>query len=335
MASETRTIRPYSGLGAFERAAANTRVEIGGLTCEAGERLSLTAASMRSDPLIVRIADDADQLHQLNEDIGSALTDLGLARGQTSLLVILSTPYLRLADIVHQSRLDEPGAVPERLEIRADGHKARALLTPNGGCDVQVYFCLADEVDQAPLRPHRKGTWLGRSVFRLRTELGEIGFTPRALTPERRKKLDLPANTIRFVEVDPELLLEDSFDAAVQVYVDESLLGHLSQAGDSAAALAFQRQLFIDALGGVVRAVPKVQGVEALQYKDVQDTVLGLVVESVAGKKPRAQSESDREAVLNDRLTMIRTSPEMFMAHAEAIANPRDDLRVAIGGLDK
>src|SRR5690606_15842814 len=145
-----------------------------------------------------------------------------------------------------------------------------------------VSFCLADEQPPRPLRPRRRGTWLGRVRFKLSTQLGELGFTPRRLTSEKRAELDLPDTTIRYVEVDPTALLDEELDDAIDLYVDETILAYLGQAPDSASARSFQRQLFVDVVSAVVRAAPKVEGFDTLELAQMEESILFRIVDAAA-----------------------------------------------------
>ena len=99
--------------------------------------------------------------------------------------------------------------------------------------------------------------------------------SPRAATPAKT-----PVQTLQ--EKEAEALLGENIDDAVELFVDEDLLGHLNRAADSPASRAFQRQLFVDAMAAVARALPRVPGLSSLELADIDGTVLGRIVDAIA-----------------------------------------------------
>lgn len=333
MSSEHRVVRPYVGLERFQAVLDDWRLRVGPEVAAADERLTLTSATFLNDPLLLRCASDDDHLDRVRKELLGAAEAIDLEALDLEVVVLARSPYLRLADVVHRATLDRDDALAR--EIVLSEPRPRAFCTPSGGCDVEAYLVLARDLTPGPLRPKRKGTWLGRIAFKLRTELGELGFTPRPLTPEKREELRLPAGTVRYVSVEAESLEGESLDDVVVLYVDVDVLAVLNQSPGTPAARSFQRQLFLDVVGAIVRNTRGIPDFDELTAASLEPSVMTSLIEAVAGRRQRGESDQ----VWNERrgwaLNMLRSEPDLFMAHLEDLADPRADLRTTIAGLDR
>ena len=334
MTSERRVVRPYVGLDEFQHVLDDWVVRIGGETVEPGTRKTVSSSSLRHDPTLLICAPDDDGLQELHTRVSAALDVIGLEAGQVELVVLASTPYLKLADVVHQQLLSDPGAIPRDLKLIGDESATRALCTPSGGCDIEVAFCLATKLDDQPLRPRRRGTWLGRVRFSLRTELGEIGFTPIPLTDDRREQLQLEPGTMRFVDVEPEALLAADVDDAVKLYLDDGVLGLLNQAPDLAGARFLQRQLYLDVMAAIVRSAPGISEFSSVALADLDEGILGRVL-NIAMPAPKSESDSQKTQRREAALHLLKTDPERFIARLEAGVAPKSDLVQMLMGADE
>lgn len=331
MTSEKRVVRPYKGVDVFQEVLASAHVRIGGRSVGPGERLTMSSSSFLHDPVIVALGEDEDDVEKKRRVVVEAAETMGIDPGHLELLVIASTPYLKLLDVVHQERLDRVDAIPRDLKLIRDD--VQALRTPSGGCDLEVAFVLSEDQPPEPLRPRRRGTWLGRVRFKLRTDLGERGFTPRRLTPEKRAALRLPDGTVRYIEVDADALLLADIDDAVELYVDETVLAFLDQARDSVGARLFQRQLFIDVVSAIVRAAQRIDGFEGLELAEIENSALLRIVE-MAALLDVCDTEVQRNVRLEEALKLLKNQSELFVARVEAAASVRDDLVATIRGME-
>ncbi|MCZ7531740.1 MAG: hypothetical protein M5U31_16255 [Acidimicrobiia bacterium] len=90
-------------------------------------------------------------------ELRGALENSGLDARDVELLLVASTPRLRLAEIVWQFPLDALDELPPYEEIAAPTKRPAPLQTPFGGCRLDLYLDLVRELAEAPLRPWRKG----------------------------------------------------------------------------------------------------------------------------------------------------------------------------------
>lgn len=324
MSSERRTVRPYVGLGRFQHLLDGFVLRLGAETVSPNQSALVRASDLVAIPLVVSSNTGCGEVMG---QARAAAQDLNLEPSDIDFLITMSTPYLRLLDLAHRATLDEADAICDDMSFMSA--QARALATPTGGCDVDLYFVLNAHRPSEPLRPSRKGTWLARTRFHLRTELGELGFIPQPLTDEIRAEKGLAKDTIRYVEIEPELLLDEDLPASVTLFLDEHLLAILNGTPNTSAARSLQRQLFLDVIGAVLRDAP---GKDGLELADLDGSVLGRIIDAAAGAGTRGEDgdagTARREAALAD----FKTRPSRFMARMEAKVEPRDDLKASLLG---
>jgi hypothetical protein len=326
--SEKRIVRPYGGIARFQAILDSTRLHVGPVVVEPGRSASITSSSFRNDPVKLLIGSDA-VMDEVRAEARAALDDLRLAPGDIEFVVVATSPALRLLDVVHRRTLDSPDAVPTHIVMSAEGG-TRALEAASAGLDLEVCFALAEELTPRPLAPWRRGTWLGRCRFGLRTELGEIGFTPQPLTEQMRRDNGLHPSTMRYIVVDHEALFDADLADAVDVYVDQELLAMMSRSAHTAGAAAFQRQLFVDVVAAVVTAVAGRD--RALELAELEGTVLGRLVGMVAG---RGKDDAETTVLREVALRQLANEPHVFVARVEGVAAMKDDLRRTIQGQDE
>lgn len=329
MPSEHRLVRPFVGVDDFASAFSRAHLRLGGALVENGERLSTSSSSLLHDPPVLVFAPGGSG-EALRKSLVAAADVAGLEPEAIEVIVVASTPYLRLADVLFRMRISSEGELPDELDLRADCPDAQALKAPMGGCDVSVYVCLAEHRSPEPLKPTRKGTWLGRATFGIRTELGELGFTPVALTPASRAELKIGPDTSRFVQIDDaEDLLLERLDDAVTLHVDEDLLAAVSKNPNSPAARAFQRQLFLDVITAIIGRCAQWDGLGDRTIDDLEGSTLGAIVRAAAGT--RTSDADDRDA-RDGAFGILRHDPERFLALLDDRIAPVEDLRLTLGG---
>jgi hypothetical protein len=334
MSSEKRVIRPYVGVEGFQAVLDKWTLQIGQDLLLPGDQRVVTSSSYLHDPPVLVLAADDEELTLHREELKAALEAASLSDHEVELVVLSSTPYLRLADIAFRGRLSDANTITARLDLSKTEPPLRTLKTPSGGCNVDAYFVLAEDLSPGPLRPSKRGTWLGHVRFALRTELGDIGFIPRPLTDDVRDQHGLHADTIRYVVVESDTLEGDDM-SAVELFVDVDVLTHLNQAPNTAAARFLQRQLFIDVMSSIARTVNEDDELQKRQLAEIEDdSVLDRVIRSAAGPGEKGEAKTAALARRQEAWDLLRNDPERFIAKVEANAAPRKDLITAIGGGD-
>lgn len=332
MPSEQRLIRPFTGVEGFASALSGANVRLGPARIEDGQRLNLPSSSLQHDPPVLSWGKGlgGEDLRQL---LLAACDRAELEPESVELLVVVSTPYLRIADVALQANVAQIRAIPDELDLRRADPRPRALSTPVGGCDIEVYACLSTARPRQPLKPSRKGTWLGRARFSIRTELGELGLSPIPLTSEKRTELGLGPSTSRFVRIeDPDELLSERLDEAIALYVDDGVLASVAKSPTTPAARTFQRQLFLDVISAIVVACAQWDRFRQLTVADLEGSALGALVIAASGAKA---GQDGAEAMWDASLDTLRTEPARFVALIDDQIAPIDDLRAALGGVDE
>lgn len=324
MSSETRTIRPYQGVENFQGVLDGCKLHIGERVIDGGSRVSLTLDQFQNELYRLVLADDEHDLHEVRSRIAEGLGDLALSTSDVELLVLATAPRLKMVDVVFAERLDALPAIPSVIPFN---DRPRALHAPNGGCDLRVFFCLARDLPPQPLHPYRKGTWLGKQEYVLRSELGGVGFMPVRLTDELRTELELDSDTTRFASIDGDQSVFSSEvpPDAVKLYVDDTLLDRLAVAAHSPMGKQMQRQMFLDAAWAItIKAISQLSAGEVSEHADVDEFSGSLVhglVEMVGGRGTSDEAVRSR----NDYYRSMVQDPAKFLANLEAkMASPRD-----------
>jgi len=328
VSTETRTIRPYHGVEIFQELLDKTRLRLGERLILGASRTSLSIDEYLNHPLSLVFHDGTDDA---TRPINAALSEVGLERRDVELVVLSSSPRLKLVDTIYCKRLDEIDAVP--AEVAFPRPRPRAMQGTFGGCDVRAYFCLARQFPPQTLHPWRKGTWLGKQEFLLRTDLAGVGFMPVKLTDEIRLDVGLDPDVTRYAQIDPEVSVFDREVPAdaVLVYIDETVLDRIAVTAHTATGKHFQRQLFIEAAWAVAtRAGQEIHDDPALQGASIDDfagsLVHGLVVMLVGGS-----SDDESEARRHNRYRELISNPSRFMSNLEARLTSRRDVLGLLG----
>jgi len=305
MSSEQRVVRPYPKVDAVQKLLDAVVLGFGGARIAAGGRLRVGVDSFLTDPLSVIMSADENGQSEFVTELLTAVDDAGLKPDQVELVLLLTTPRLRIAEVVWRQNLTELADVPPRVVVGGGDERPAALQAPFGGCRARFMALLAESVDPQPLRPVHRGTWLGRAEYTIDTQLGDSGFTLIPLTDEVRAEHRLHADTLRFVladrVTDPEMDASD----AMSVYIDEDVLARLASEPNSRGARSFQQQLFLDAMTTVIYSgsLEMAAGESPESFMEGRDSLLGRLVSRVATREHRVDTGSAQsywEAVRDD-----------------------------------
>ena len=111
MSSETRTLRPYEGVGYFQGVLDSCRLSVGDRVVEGGARVSLTLDEYLNHPVRLRLAADEQEAHENSGAIADGLAGLSLSPSDVELLVLTVAPRLKMVDVVFESSLDLLGEI--------------------------------------------------------------------------------------------------------------------------------------------------------------------------------------------------------------------------------
>jgi len=322
MADLTKVLRPFDGLDGFDHLLELVTVSFGQEELSPGTSVTVDdALDYLSRPIDIDVPFGAEG-GAIDEQLVTALADASLEAGDVEFLVVSTTGGLRRSDIIERINL-ENGPVPSTISI---GDKSRwpSLRAPTHGVDIEVMLLLARELKPGFAKPHRKGTWLGRSKFTLLTKQPARGFQVLPLTDAVREEYELGPGVHWFI------MIPDHVDIAAEgqdlgdilnIYVAIDVLNRLKLVPNTPDGVLIQSQIVLDGYRAVVTRI--LQGnpdpASPMDMPPRNSPFFQLLEIRSGATKP---TEEDLEASL-DRFTK---NPEGFVAD---LAN-RDDLKEVV-----
>lgn len=326
MSTESRTIRPFLGLGSLEKALSQSLLHFGQESCDPDKSLvvDLTPHEFMLRPVTISWASDDEAFSRLKDDLLSGIGESGIPQAALSIIALASTPFLKKTEVAFVSSLADLEGL-SRTIVLSEPERSAALSAPISGFVVDAYLLLNRDLEPRPLRPQRKGTWISASRFQVESSLGPAVLPPTPLTSELRGKLELPARTIRYVDLGEHDLLAPYPDQEQPVfYVDEDLLAELNARGSAPVSKAVQIQLASDFISSVVfGASRRSEDLTQLSYVDIRRSLLGSVIRLAAG--PGA-SDEDRDRLLR----RVVSDPDYVIARTEHFIGSGDGFSRAL-----
>jgi hypothetical protein len=327
MSTERRTFRPFdvpTPIAAFLRSARLRIREDADDLVEPFTRRRVDPSDMLAGVFDLVLAADDETFKRLATDAREA-AEAHYGSDSVELVAVASSSYLKIADLALRLPFSEAGRI---VRIGGDG-TLRATRAIHHGCEIEAFLVLSRELKEERLRPWRRGTWLSRARFELRTGLDGVGFNVLPLTDELRTHLGLPEQTLRYIELELSPL-ETEATSVVNLYVDSELLARLKREPRKAWAKAFTDQLAVDVLTAVaVRALAD-ENLQRVEWSEIEDRLLGALILMLAGR-PSGDEEAQRR--LHQRmLEDLRTRPQRFLTLIEGAVEMRSSARFIYGG---
>lgn len=322
MSAETRVLRPYHAGEAFQRALSGCELVGPDRRWSGGDRAGVELHDYLNFPFAIEFGSVPGGL------LVEAARESGLSLEEVDLVVLVTSPRLRMVDVAFRTCLSGLDVLPDKVELTRPV-RPRAFSAPHSGANIQVNFCLNTWREPRLLSPWRLGTWLGREEFAIRSTLSESGFTPLKLTDADRERLELPKDTSRFATLEDQ----DPFDSdpspnALRLYVDEELLDRLAVTATTPVGRQLQRQLFLDSVTAIVfAACDRVRRTPSLGENHIDDfegSLIHRVVSMLAGKDKAGQD--DRQALFH----RLMDEPVTFLAAVEAEVGMRGEILAAL-----
>ncbi len=326
MNRETRTVRPFIVGGRLASALDGVRFNLGRASCEPGGRILVHNPDeyLRAEPVLTW-AQNAAAFGGFQEVLLEEVAKNRIEPVAASVIVTAHAPYLKLTDIVLRHPLSEIGSLSRTLTLRGERRPA-ALWANSHGAVITAYIVLSREMpDAGSLRPWRKGTWLARAVFRLKTDLPPVLFRPIPMNDDHRREHNLPRECARYLNMgDHDPLLSREGQPHPEFYVDADLLARIDRVSGTPVAKALQVQLACDFIAGVVTDVAtRADAENHLEWEHVEDSVWGRIVALAA----KAGQNNQEPAAL---LGWARENPEKLLARVEGLLKARRFLTSAL-----
>lgn len=329
MSTTQRVVRPFIGSSSLEGFVDLLKLRVGVEEVASGGRIVLSDADYNHVPISVDLGDARARV-----DLLVALEEEGIYRVEDlELVIIASSNYLKLLDILHQEPLAKALSNGGRSRSCTDPLRPSALQARRSGCTISLYISLSKEIEAEPMKAWRAHTWLASADWRVSTQFAAISFSPKPLTEQVLKDFGLPKGTMRFLllEESPALIAADS---SIEYFVDEEVLRALSTNPKSISSIGVQKQLFIDAIGSMVSALLVDDQLSTYQWDDVKQSLLGNVIEavSVLGPATLPRERLRRHSELLEQLKRGSEGPALFMAQLEAVVEVASATRSMLGG---
>jgi len=312
---ERRVVRPYRGLGDLQHLVDGLVVDFGQTSMHAGDLLVSSPQDFLAHPVTLCLAEDGSDLADLQASVLQCLDSIGLQHGAVELVVILSTPRLKTNTVVKRIPIDDLNAAGNRVLLGNSDSRPIPLQAPHGGCYIRVYLCLNRQLERAELRPWRKGTWLAKAQFHVKTDLGSVGFTPLELTEEVRKDHELAKDTIRFALVEEPLAPGVALDG-IRVFIDPVIMAELAANPGTGASRAFQIELFLMAMSAAIYEGSRQLALDShwRTFDQIEGSILARIISLVIGDVPN-EMRPDEEGRF---FKMAVNHPGTLLAHVEA-----------------
>lgn len=328
MASERFDVRPFRRATAFDRVLAGCSMLFGQTRVEPGRRGVVSPTRFQTEQVRLRLAPSAKALHRVATALTEAAAELDIAPDELEMVLVASTPRLKLAEIVWRCPLSDLWSGSHDIKIGDGDTRPAALQAIHGGAQFDLYLALSVEQQRRPLHPWRKGTWLARARFTFSTGLDGISFTPIRMTEEVRSHLGLPSGVVRYIDID-DPLLPGTDRSSVRLYVDEALLADVARAPRTPIARSFQRDLFLSAVSAIANeaALAIARSGKLPTLDEIEGSLVDRLLRRAAGPP---DDPAEHRRALEYHLNVLARQPEMFRSHAETwIADLLKDWRLS------
>jgi len=324
MAVENRDLRPFDDLSEMQtwleekvtlHVCPNEGAgQIEHLVCGAGSTLRVDPRTLATADIKLHI--DKDELVTVQRDFATQFAKrLGAKKHDIFSIVLYGTSsFLHFTDEIIRWGFEDLSKMHGGFSLlNPDGSRPRSLRLPHHGTEFHLVVILNSELKPQVGLPHRLGTWLARTTFRLADPAEGMGFTPRHLTDEIRAELKLSSQTATFPQINTDgisLLEADLLDEFVLFYVDSPTLDRLSANPLHPQSALYQTQIFIDALKFIVAEFQHLENKNELRLSDVDKKLIGRLLRVVS---------SDNPQLLQSWLEILRNQPALFIAEIEDI----------------
>jgi hypothetical protein len=337
---ETRPIRPYRGVSGVQKVFDGLLITVGDSEIFSSSTVVVDEGDFINEPVRALCWVDFEQKKvnehaqwkansQFIKDLRSSLQKTNVPTENLLVLFIASTSYLHLSETIWEGSVDEfMSALDNKIGlelVKRGAPRPRPLQTPHGGCDISVFLSLKDARAQKAGEAWRKGTWLANSEMKIRTGLGNFGFsfTPEKLTEEIREQFGLPTGTIRHIDCPSAIEAVDG-PSHISIFIDEDILSHLNLDSTSDVSESFQYQIAIDVTTAVLyKGHKELSESDFESYSDIETSLCGQLIKGMATDA----SDNKFKPELADHLfNLLRQEPSQLVSHQEALLDPKEAL---------
>lgn len=323
MSTETRTIRPFAISRSLATVLSKAVLRFGSDECAAGGRITIVDSELHVRKRAeIHWAPDDESFEVFKKTLAEGWSADGFDPSALALLVIATTPYLKITDVVYHTSCSNLNSMARIVALTVPD-RSKAFCCPHHGATVNTFLLLTQALEPLPLRPWRRGTWLARETFRIATEQSQRLFHPKPLDDETRKQLGLPPKTMHYVRMDDVDPLEPYEAGALDLYVDRELLDDLSARPRHPVSRAIQLQLARDVIAAIIRAaVVRENDLSSRTWRDLGDSLLAKVLR-IAAKAGASHDQLLREVISDPAKVIARAEAafDLLVRTREAVRN--------------
>ena len=258
--SESRIVRPFTGLEKAEKALSMARLLLDGKEYEQGS-IVIPDAQLRSSSIALNTGTTLEELRK-------ACDTAGIPHKSAKYVVVGRSRMFRKSSLVYEhtisnSRFDEVIEIDRLTEDRY-------VFKDDSGFHLLAALVLSTEHNAKPLQVKIPGTWLGSAQFRIRPQNDKSSFSPLPLDKSIRDKFELKSGAYSFIDFQDELLdLEDLGDGVV-AYLDEDVLNLLLTDESESVSMAIQTQFAVQTLFTIAKEISKELSAKSLELQELQ-----------------------------------------------------------------
>lgn len=301
--SESRTIRPFEGLGLAEEIFSKTTLLIDNKEYEMGSIL-LPMSQVKTGFFSLKSNTTLMELQK-------ACDDAGVPHESARYVIYARSRMLRRSTIVYDHPINRKDFL-ESVEIDRI-NEDKLVFGDQSGFEISSALILWNDLEKKPLKVSDVGTWLGRARFRIRPESDFSSFSPLHLDEITRQRLSLREGTYSHIEIQDDILSLEDLSDAVQVYLDEDVLNLLLQDETDGMAKAIQTQLAVTTISSITQFIAQEIKSEGMHFED-----LG---EDIGANRFIRKLASDSKIAPEDLLDLALTQPNHLVSLIESRFN--------------
>ena len=323
MSSESRVIRPFRTADRTQNwIEENISIEL-----RTGDSLHQKITPGGTSRIVARsLTSCTPFLVGLSSDLyGAFLDDLneigGYEEDSFRLLVVIKSAYLKRVSVIKEFAMSEIQDLGASIELHDE-----LFGCIHHGWELSVVLVLHESQMPKAGIAWRRGTWMARADFLVASPTEGLGFTPRALTDELRKKFELSEKSTRYVQVIDGMSILDgaTVDQVIEYYVDEGLLRNLSSSPSSPFSVLEQSRIFLDAASFIVTEACRDEEFKEKNVDDLKDSVVHKFLVLLAG---------DNTTTQQDWLDIWQRSPAKVIAQIESHADMAQKIEKVMAAL--
>lgn len=201
-----------------------------------------------------------------------------------ALVVTATSRYLGFVDEVVRHPLDQLDAIDPELNLRSEAPDAAAWHTSVRGCRIDAYLLLSRELDERRLRPWRKGVWLSKASFTVKTDHASALYVLKRLDKTARDRFELSQNVVRYVHLPDRIWEEDAVEQVPELYLDADILDRIDARPNAMESQIAQTELVNLFLRSVLTdAYIHRDEWRTFEWKEIETSILGRILRSIGG----------------------------------------------------